>query len=178
MDHRIAAIEITHHRLPLDPPFRPSWDSRPRHAFEATIVRVRTDSGLEGVGSGDAMIGFAGSEDLFIGHDPLALERHFRVLSHIAFHAGRCWPLDLALWDLAGKITGQPCWRLLGGLGRRVRAYASLGSYASQPPWPTPPRPAATRASQRSRCAWRPEAGAPAWRRFAACANAWATKPR
>ena len=29
---------------------------------------------------------------------------------------GRCWPLDLALWDLAGKILGQPCWRLLGGL--------------------------------------------------------------
>jgi L-alanine-DL-glutamate epimerase-like enolase superfamily enzyme len=39
-----------------------------------------------------------------------------------------CWPLDLALWDLAGKITGQPCWRLLGGLSNRVRAYASPGT--------------------------------------------------
>jgi L-alanine-DL-glutamate epimerase-like enolase superfamily enzyme len=49
-------------------------------------------------------------------------------LSHINFHYGRCWPLDLALWDLAGKITGQPCWKLLGGLSDRVRAYASSGT--------------------------------------------------
>src|SRR3984957_4561894 len=123
--HRIASIGITHHRLPLEPPFRASWDSKPRHHFDATIVRVQTQDGLLGVGSGDLMVGFAGHEHLFIGQDPLALERHYRVLSHIDFHYGRCWPLDLALWDLAGKITGQPCWQLLGGLSNRLRAYAS-----------------------------------------------------
>ena len=126
--HRIAAIRITHHRLPLDPPFHASWDTRPRVHFDATIVRVTTDTGLEGYGSGDLMVGFAGHEPLFIGQDALALERHYRVLSHIDFHYGRCWPLDLALWDLAGKITGQPCWKLLGGLASRVRAYASSGT--------------------------------------------------
>jgi L-alanine-DL-glutamate epimerase-like enolase superfamily enzyme len=125
--HRIASIGITHHRLSLDPPFHASWDSNPRRHFDATIVRVQTEDGLLGVGSGDLMIGFAGHEHLFIGQDPLALERHYRVLSHIDFHYGRCWPLDLALWDLAGKITGQPCWKLLGGLSNRVRAYASSG---------------------------------------------------
>ena len=124
---RIASIEVTHHRLQFQPPFRASWDSKPRHHFDATIVRVRTQDGLLGVGSGDRMLGFAGHEHLFIGHDPLAIERHYRVLSHIDFHYGRCWPLDLALWDLAGKITGQPCWKLLGGLSSRVRAYASSG---------------------------------------------------
>lgn len=122
---KISRITVTHHRLLLDPPFRPSWDSRPRHHFDATIVRVGTDTGLEGVGSGDRMLGFAGHEDLFVGRHPLELERHWRVLSNIDFHYGRPWPLDLALWDLAGKITGQPCWRLLGGLSDRVRAYAS-----------------------------------------------------
>ena len=127
-EHKIAAIEISHHRLPLDPPFRASWDTKPRVHFDATVVRVRTDTGLEGVGSGDLMVGFAGHENLFIGRDPLAIERHYRVLSHIDFHYGRCWPLDLALWDLAGKITGQPCWKLLGGLSRKVRAYASSGT--------------------------------------------------
>ncbi|HEV2365679.1 MAG TPA: mandelate racemase/muconate lactonizing enzyme family protein [Caulobacteraceae bacterium] len=128
MAEEIAAIDISRHRLPLDPPFRPSWDSRPRRHFDAVLVRVRTASGLEGVGSGDDMVGFEGYQDLFIGADPLALERHARVLGHIAFHAGRCWPLDLALWDLAGKIAGQPCWKLLGGLSDRVRAYASMGT--------------------------------------------------
>ena len=96
--------------------------------FDATIVRVTTDTGLVGVGSGDRMLGFEGHENLFVGQDPLALERHYRVLSNIDFHYGRCWPLDLALWDLAGKILGQPCWKLLGGLSRRVRAYASAGT--------------------------------------------------
>ncbi len=126
--HRIASIRITHHRLSLDQPFHASWDTKPRVHFDATIVRVATDTGIQGCGSGDLMIGFAGHEPLFIGQDALALERHYRILSHIDFHYGRCWPLDLALWDLAGKITGQPCWKLLGGLSRRVRAYASSGT--------------------------------------------------
>lgn len=126
--HKIAAVTITHHRLPLTPPFRASWDTQPRVHFDATVVRVRTDSGLTGVASGDLMLGFAGHEQLFVGMDPLALERHFRVLSNIDFHYGRCWPLDLALWDLAGKILGAPCWKLLGGLAARVRTYASSGT--------------------------------------------------
>ena len=126
--HRIRAIEVSQHRLALEPPFHASWDTKPRRHFDATLVQVTTDSGLVGYGSGDLMLGFAGHEELFIGQDPLALERHYRVLSHLDFHYGRCWPLDLALWDLAGKITGQPCWKLLGGLSRRLRAYASTGT--------------------------------------------------
>jgi L-alanine-DL-glutamate epimerase-like enolase superfamily enzyme len=124
-EHRIRSIDITHHRLAFNPPFQASWDTKPRVHLDATIVRVATNTGLVGYGSGDRMVGFAGHADLFIGEDPLSLERHYRVLSHIDFHYGRCWPLDLALWDLAGKIAGQPCWKLLGGLTNRVRAYAS-----------------------------------------------------
>jgi len=126
--HKISAIAISHHRLPLAPAFNASWDSQPRVHFDATIVRVTSDTGFVGVGSGDRMLGFEGHEELFVGQDPLALERHYRVLSNIDFHYGRCWPLDLALWDLTGKILGQPCWKLLGGLARRVRAYASSGT--------------------------------------------------
>jgi len=125
---RITAITVSQHRLPFSPPFYASWDSKPRHHWDATIVRVETDEGPVGLGSGDLMLGFAGHEHLFIGQDPLAIERHFRVLNHISFHYGRCWPLDLALWDLAGKIAGLPVWQLLGGLHDRVRAYASSGT--------------------------------------------------
>ena len=124
---KIAAIEISHHRLPLEPPFHAAWDPQPRRHFDATIVRVRTDDGLVGIGSGDLMLGFVGHEPLFVGRDPLDLERHQRVLDNLSFHYGRCWPLDLALWDLIGKIAGEPCWKLLGGASRRVRAYASSG---------------------------------------------------
>src|SRR5258708_7197086 len=127
-DHTIASIQVTQHRLDLSPPFNASWDTKPRPYFDATLVRVATDTGLVGHGSADLLVGSQGPESLFIGQDPLALERRYRVLSNIDFHYGRCWPLDLALWDLAGKITGQPCWKLLGGLSSRVRAYASSGT--------------------------------------------------
>jgi L-alanine-DL-glutamate epimerase-like enolase superfamily enzyme len=125
---KITAVTIGHHRLPLAPPFNASWDSQARVHFDATIVRVTTDGGLTGVAFGDRMLGFEGHESLFVGEDPLAIERHYRVLSNIDFHYGRCWPLDLALWDLAGKILAAPGWKLLGGLADRVRAYASSGT--------------------------------------------------
>lgn len=125
---KITGIEITQHRLHYEPPFHASWDTRPRTYFDATIVRVHSDAGITGVASGDMMLGFAGHEALFIGQDALAIERHWRLLNNIQFHWGRCWPLDLALWDLAGKIAGQPVWRLLGGLTPRIPAYASSGT--------------------------------------------------
>jgi L-alanine-DL-glutamate epimerase-like enolase superfamily enzyme len=125
---KITAIEITQHQLPLEPPFHPSWSSKARIKFDATLVRVHTDQGITGIGSGDYMLGFAGHEHLFIGEDPFRLERHARVLDHIGFHYGRCWPLDLALWDIAGKAAGQPCWKLLGGLSNRLPCYASSGT--------------------------------------------------
>jgi L-alanine-DL-glutamate epimerase-like enolase superfamily enzyme len=128
---KITAIEISQHRYHFDPPFHASWDTRPRTFWDATIVRVHTDEGVTGVGSGDLMVGFAGHEHLFVGQDPMDIERHYRVINNIQFHYGRCWPLDLALWDLAGKITGQPVYKLLGGLTDRVKAYASSGTLRS-----------------------------------------------
>jgi len=62
----------------------------------------------------------------------MAIERHYRVINNINFHFGRCWPLDLALWDLAGKITNQPVWRLIG-MNDKIRAYASSGTSRSAP---------------------------------------------
>jgi L-alanine-DL-glutamate epimerase-like enolase superfamily enzyme len=124
---KITRIEITHHQLLLDPPFNASWDTQPRTRFPATIVRVFDDQGHMGIGSGDAMYGFMDYAKYFIGHDALALERHNAVLSNIEFHAGRPWPLDIALWDLAGKIQAKPIWKLVGGKDSKIRAYASSG---------------------------------------------------
>jgi D-galactarolactone cycloisomerase len=124
---RITAIAIERLRLPLAPPFHAAWDPDPRTRFDATLVRVQTDEGLTGVGSGDTMSGFEDFAHLFVGTDPLALARHARTLETIAFHAGRYWPLEAALWDLAGQALGVPVATLLGGACGRVPAYASLG---------------------------------------------------
>ena len=64
---------------------------------------------------------------LFVGRDPLAIERHARTLETISFHAGRYWPLEAALWDLFGQACGQPVASLLGGARSALPAYASLG---------------------------------------------------
>ena len=124
---KITGVRLRRLRLPLDPPFEPAWDPRPRHAFEATLVFVETDEGLTGIGSGDTMDGFERYVDLFVGGDPLDIARHVRVLETITFHAGRYWPFEAALWDVAGKAAGVPVAQLLGGARDALAAYASTG---------------------------------------------------
>ncbi len=128
---KITGIRVERLRLPLDPPFFASWDPVPRRHFDAALVRVETDEGITGVGSGDTMAGFSDYADLFIGTDPLRIARHVRVLEGIAFHASRYWPLEAALWDIAGQACGQPVAALFGGALERVACYASFGEARS-----------------------------------------------
>lgn len=125
---RIERIEITLHQLPLDPPYAAAWDRRPRRAFPVAVYRVIDTDGRQGVAAGDAMRGLVDYLHLFVGHDPLDLDRHGAVLANIDFFDGRPWPLELALWDLAGKIEQRPVWRMVGGVSESIRPYASSGS--------------------------------------------------
>ena len=126
-DVRITAVRLTRLSIPLDPPFPAAWDPVPRRSFATTIVRVETDEGVVGVGSGDTMDGFEAFEHLFVGEDPLAIARHVRVLETIDFHAGRYWPLEAALWDILGQVAGLPVATLFGGAADGLPVYASCG---------------------------------------------------
>lgn len=128
---KITDITLDPLRIDLDPPFRAAWDPEPRCEFTATLLRVHTDEGVVGVASGDTMTGFEGFAQHFIGTDPLRIERHVRAIESIGFHAGRFWPLEAALWDILGKVTGVPVSVLLGNLTDRVPVYASWGSIRS-----------------------------------------------
>jgi L-alanine-DL-glutamate epimerase-like enolase superfamily enzyme len=128
---KITAIRLTRMRLPLDPPFHAAWDPEPRRHFDATLVRVETDEGVTGYGSGDTMDGFEPFEPLFTGRDPLRIAEHVKTIETIGFHAGHYWPVEAALWDIAGQVTGQPASVLLGGATRRLPAYASFGEARS-----------------------------------------------
>ncbi len=125
---KITAIHLERLRLPLDPPFVAAWDPEPRRSFDAVLVRVETDAGVVGIGSGDSMAGFAGHEHLFVGRDPMQVARHVRTIETINFHGGRCWPLEVALWDVVGQVAGLPVASLFGGASDRIPAYASCGS--------------------------------------------------
>ena len=124
---RIAAIETRRYRYPLDPPFVPAWDAIPREHQEATVVVVRSDDGLEGYASGDALPDRELLERFLVGHDPLRTEVVREVCATVDFHSARPWTLEVAVWDLVGKSLGKPLWLLLGGRQDRLLAYASSG---------------------------------------------------
>ena len=114
------------------------------------LVKVVTDDGTVGYGEshhGQNLTAMAeivekGLGSLLIGADPLDSEGIWARLYHqqIATHglgAGSVIALsgiDIALWDLKGKILGQPVYRLLGGRHRRIRAYAGGLSLGFKPP--------------------------------------------
>ncbi|WP_236858535.1 mandelate racemase/muconate lactonizing enzyme family protein [Candidatus Rhodoluna planktonica] len=114
-------------RLPLDPPFNAAWDPNPRREFTATLVTVETDQGVTGYGSGDTMDGFDAYQHLFIGTNPLEILNQVKRIETINFHGGRYWPLEVALWDIIGKVAGLPVATLFGGAQNKIDAYASSG---------------------------------------------------
>jgi len=104
-----------------------------------TLVVVRADEGLTGVGSvfsNDGLVkaALAVLVPLYRGENALEPERVSEKLHQNTFWLGRGGSLthaisgiDIALWDILGKATGQPVGRLLGGRHReRVRPYASI----------------------------------------------------
>lgn len=116
------------------------WSSeiRPEDCVH-TLVAVRTDQGLVGWGSiytNDGLVKAALRvlEPLYRGENALEPERVSEKLHQHTFWLGRGGSIthtisgiDIALWDILGKATGQPVGRLLGGRYRdRVRPYASL----------------------------------------------------
>ncbi|HWC78813.1 MAG TPA: mandelate racemase/muconate lactonizing enzyme family protein [Pseudonocardiaceae bacterium] len=124
---KIIDITLDRLRLPLNPPFAAAWDPVPRRHFDATIVRVHTDEGIVGVGSGDTMAGFEDYKPLFVGTDPLDIVGQVRAIETANFHGARYWPLEAAFWDIIGKVAGLPVATLFGKAHNRIRAYASTG---------------------------------------------------
>lgn len=104
-----------------------------------TLVVVRTDGGLEGVGScftsGKLVEGAVQLLwPLLRGESGVEPERVSEKLRQSSFWQGRGGSvehaisgIDIALWDLMGKACGQPVSRLLGGNYRdRIRPYGSI----------------------------------------------------
>src|SRR5947207_2326990 len=104
-----------------------------------TIVEVLTDEGLTGIGSAmtsKALVAAAVAllRPHLIGERADEPMRVSEKLRQATFWQGRGGAvehaisgIDIALWDLMGKICGQPVCRLLGGYYRqRIKPYGSL----------------------------------------------------
>src|SRR6478672_767574 len=88
------------------------------------LIRIDTDAGLTGYGEAGstgpmARARIATMKPLLVGKDPLTIEVHFHNLTTLMHtymaHIPTISGIDMALWDLAGKITGLPVSNLLGG---------------------------------------------------------------
>lgn len=91
---------------------------------DGCLIKIETDAGLVGYGEAGVPVGAARERiammlPQLIGQDPLAIERHFYMMTATQYsfmaHIPTISGIDIALWDLAGKITALPLYRLLGG---------------------------------------------------------------
>lgn len=133
--------------LPLKFPYEePIYDAIfiARHR-QSMIVRVYTDEGIWGVGEAASFGGPLSSTrqviekeiaPRIIGMDPFDVERIWRTVYYQSWQHARggivicaLSGIDIALWDIMGKSTGKPLYKLLGGYTDRVYGYASGGFY-------------------------------------------------
>ena len=98
--------------------------TKPVSRLGHTLIRIDTDAGVSGFGesgvNGDMARAWLGRyKPLLVGQDPLAIERHFHRISTLMHTYMANIPalsgIDMALWDLAGRLSGHPVYTLLGG---------------------------------------------------------------
>ena len=119
------------------------WSPGDKPAQGSAWVRIHCDDGVSGIGEASPMQGGIASLGIIardiapslIGKDPLdhavlldaALHRLVKLGPEGAL-TGALAALDIALWDIKGKLFGQPVYKLLGGAWRTALPfYASIG---------------------------------------------------
>src|SRR5271154_4585677 len=123
-----------------EPPYASASGVQARRG--ALLVEVETDDGT--IGIGEAGTGGGGTaiciekdlKPMLIGEDPLMIEGLWQKMFVRTRQYGRrgivmnaISGIDIALWDIAGKVAKLPVYKLLGACRDRIEAYASGGFY-------------------------------------------------
>ncbi len=143
--------DVEAYMLTGPPEERGHWVSHyPVHQANELLIRLKTDEGLEGFGLGSSRLLIKGAAEMFneglkefiIGEDALAPERLYEKvfsITHQKLAFVKEWSrngllitsaaLDLAMWDILGKASGQPLFRLFGGYREEVPCYVTCAYY-------------------------------------------------
>lgn len=134
---RITGVRTIMLRYPYEQPIASA--AGVIHARLALLVEIDTDAGISGIG--EAAVGSRAIVDeelapFLVGQDPTQIEWIWQSIYHRFGRAGRrgvvlnaLSGIDIALWDILGKVAGLPVYQLLGAYQERVPAYASAGFY-------------------------------------------------
>jgi L-alanine-DL-glutamate epimerase-like enolase superfamily enzyme len=124
----MPAMKITRIRA-FEPP-----GANPLFAQSNTVVTVETSAGITGVGEGGFADTLKQCAGRLIGQDPQYIEHLWQDMSRAFFYPpGRelehaLGALDLALWDIRGKVLSLPLHELLGGKVRNfIELYPTIG---------------------------------------------------
>src|SRR3989475_11424458 len=134
---RITRIRSRVLDLPLPAEFRPAWGRNEiQHSFYVTLVEVETAAGVTGVTGAEAGPEAAISIERFvaphlIGQDAAEPERLTGVLRDAEILGSPVYCVEIALWDIAGKIAGLPVYQMWGAITDRVPAYCATGEVSS-----------------------------------------------
>jgi L-alanine-DL-glutamate epimerase-like enolase superfamily enzyme len=128
--------DVVVNRFSMGPLENAFHNSNSRSVFSEkgfAFVEVHTDEGVTGIAPTYARqvarpANIARLKPLLVGEDPVNAARLWSKM-YPAADVGAIGAIDNALWDLRGKIFGQPVYRLLGGVRDRVPVYASGGYY-------------------------------------------------
>ena len=130
---QITSIRTRQVDIPLPAPFHPAWaPGRVETQIQVAYVRIDTDAGIYGIAGHE----FYGAEEqavariatYLVGEDPLRIEKHAGTLRYLWPYFGTAvWFVELALWDILGKVAGLPVYKLLGNVSDAVPVYASTG---------------------------------------------------
>jgi len=121
------------------------WGGKAWETADVLLVRISTDDGITGWGEAFGYNIIPATKvaidqilaPMCIGRDPLAIESLTQEIQQKLHIFGRGGPvifglsgIDIALWDIAGKVARQPLHRLLGGGGPQLTCYASMIRYS------------------------------------------------
>ncbi len=140
---RITDVRVRSFRFPpvkfkLKEQYNSIIRSSPWSPRSMNITEIVTDEGMTGICPGGEKSRIEGRiKQALLGEDPLAVERLWQKMymgDHRKPVAKGEWiatlsHVDMAIWDLVGRITKQPVYKLLGGYADKVPVYAAGGYY-------------------------------------------------
>ena len=112
----------------------PAWDKGGSLRFTrggGTVTMVHTNQGITGIGPGPREINDSQNKrvnEIVVGEDPFRVEQIYEKLKYYVFttpYEGTSG-VEIAIWDIIGKATNQPLYKIWGGAKNKVIPYASL----------------------------------------------------